>query len=196
MKFEFVAGNLALDFANSVHEHGSPDPQDDLKTYADLIDWSRQAGLLNARQCQDLYRKKPAQARLEFERALELREAVYAIFSSQARGQRTPSKALQRLNWHLREVMTEPNLQSAGKGFELRWGKSDRPWQRVWGEITRSAVSLLTSERLHRVRQCAGDSCTWLFFDSSRNGLRRWCDMQACGNRAKVRRFRQRNAAA
>ena len=195
MKFEFVAGNLALDFANSVHEHGSPDPQDDLKTYADLIDWSRQAGLLSERQCRDLHRKKPAQARLEFKRALALREAVYAIFSSQARGKRAPIKGLQRLNWHLRGVMTEPNLQSAGKGFELRWGKSDRPMQRVWGEITRSAVSLLTSERLHRVRQCAGESCTWLFLDTSRNGLRRWCDMQACGNRAKVRRFRQRNAA-
>jgi predicted RNA-binding Zn ribbon-like protein len=102
---------------------------------------------------------------------------------------------LRRLNSYLREHMAEPDLRSAGRKFELKWGASGSPLQRVWGEITRSAVSLLTSDRLDRVRQCAGDRCTWLFLDTSRNGLRRWCDMQACGNRAKVRRFRQRSMA-
>lgn len=195
MKFEFVASNLALDFANTVHDHGSSDPQDDLQTYEDLMDWSRQAGLLRERTGRELQRKKPAQAKLEFERTMKLREAVYAIFFSRARGQRVPREALQRLNWHLKQVMTQASLQSEGKHFALAWEGSGSPLQRVRREITRSAVSLLTSDRLNRVRQCAGESCTWLFLDTSRNGLRRWCDMRACGNRAKVRRFRQRKAA-
>jgi predicted RNA-binding Zn ribbon-like protein len=195
MKFEFVAGNLALDFANSVHDHGSPDPQDDLKTYADLMDWSLQAGVLSARQRRELQRKTTAQTRAEFEHTLDLREAFYAIFSCKARSQRISGELLRRLNSYLREHMAEPDLRSAGRKFELKWGASGSPLQRVWGEITRSAVSLLTSDRLDRVRQCAGDRCTWLFLDTSRNGLRRWCDMQACGNRAKVRRFRQRSMA-
>ena len=125
---------------------------------------------------------------------MKLREAVYAIFFNRTRGQRVPREALRRLNWHLKQVMTGATLQSAGKQFALAW-EAAVPLQRVRGEITRSAVSLLTSDRLSRVRQCSGESCTWLFLDTSRNGLRRWCDMQACGNRAKVRRFRQRNAA-
>jgi predicted RNA-binding Zn ribbon-like protein len=194
MKFEFVAGNLALDFANTVHHHSSSDPQDDLQTYEDLMDWIRQAGLHRGRRGRELKRRKPAQEKLELERTMKLREAVYAIFSNRTRGQRVPHEALQRLNWHFKQAMTGTTLQSEGEQFALAW-EAGVPLERVRGEITRSAVSLLTSDRLDRVRQCGGERCTWLFLDTSRNGLRRWCDMQACGNRAKVRRFRQRNAA-
>lgn len=193
MKFEFVAGNLALDFANSVHSRGSPDPQDDLKNYEDLIGWCRQAGLLGDREHRRLEKGKSALAQADFDRTLELREAVYDIFSCIARGKNVHAGPLQRLNEHLGKVMARANLRNAGKRFELRWEGGGAVLQRVWGEITRSAVGLLTSDRLHRVRQCAGENCTWLFLDTSRNGLRRWCDMQACGNRAKVQRFRNRN---
>lgn len=195
MKFEFVAGNLALDFANSVHDHGSPDPQDDLNTYGALMDWGCQAGLLSEQEFRELQRRKPTQAKLEFRRALELREVIYAIFVTSARGKRVSPEVLQRLSLHVGEAMAEASLQSVGKRFELTWDGSSSPLRRVMGEITRSAVSLLTSDRLKRVRQCDGERCSWLFLDTSRNGLRRWCDMQACGNRAKVRRFRQRKAA-
>ena len=39
-----------------------------------------------------------------------------------------------------------------------------------------------------RIRRCANDQCLWLFIDTSKGGTRRWCDMSACGNRAKARR--------
>jgi predicted RNA-binding Zn ribbon-like protein len=195
MKFEFVAGNLALDFANSVHDYGSAEPQDDLKTFADFVRWSQQAGLLSPQQCRELPRKKTARARMEFEHALELRGAVYAMFVSRARGKRVPGDALQQLDRHFREAAANSGLQSAGKRFALTWRGSSSSLQRVRGEITRAAIDLLTSDRLHRVRQCEGETCSWLFLDTSRNGLRRWCDMQACGNRAKVRRYRRRSAA-
>ena len=59
MTVEFVAGNLALDFANTVHSHGSSGPQDHLKTYGDLIGWSQQAGLLSDRQRRNRKEEKP-----------------------------------------------------------------------------------------------------------------------------------------
>jgi predicted RNA-binding Zn ribbon-like protein len=58
--------------------------------------------------------------------------------------------------------------------------------------IARSAAELLASEELARVRECPGELCDDLFLDASRNGARRWCKMEVCGNRAKVKRFRQR----
>jgi len=39
---------------------------------------------------------------------------------------------------------------------------------------------------------CAADDCAWVFLDTSKNHSRRWCDMKACGNRAKARRFNAR----
>ena len=48
-----------------------------------------------------------------------------------------------------------------------------------------AAGELLTSGELDRVKACPGDECGWLFLD--RSGRRRWCSMDSCGNRAKVR---------
>ena len=198
MNYEFIAGNLALDFANLVHNHGSKDPgndpEDDLKTYADLIAWCRQAGLLSHRQSLQLKKRNSAAASADLRHAVALRESFYEVFSRIARGQSVRLETLQRLNGHFREVMAKASLHGVGKRFEMTWEDRGATLQRVWGEITRSAVGLLTSDRLQRVRQCAGENCTWLFLDTSRNGMRRWCDMQACGNRFKVQRFRKRHA--
>jgi predicted RNA-binding Zn ribbon-like protein len=51
-----------------------------------------------------------------------------------------------------------------------------------------SAADLLVQAPHRRIRQCANPQCLWLFIDASKNGTRRWCDMAACGNRAKAQR--------
>ena len=50
----------------------------------------------------------------------------------------------------------------------------------------------LGSEK-RRPHACGNRRCGWLFVDRSANGLRRWCDAKACGNRMKVRRYRARH---
>jgi predicted RNA-binding Zn ribbon-like protein len=47
-----------------------------------------------------------------------------------------------------------------------------------------------------RIRSCAHDSCVLHFFDTSRNGTRRWCSMATCGNRAKASRHYARSKDA
>jgi predicted RNA-binding Zn ribbon-like protein len=46
----------------------------------------------------------------------------------------------------------------------------------------------------HRFRLCADPTCTTVFYDRSKNHSAKWCSMQTCGNRNKVRAFRQRHA--
>lgn len=41
------------------------------------------------------------------------------------------------------------------------------------------------------LKRCGNPLCRWVFIDGSRNRSRRWCDMAACGNRAKVARHRR-----
>src|SRR5436309_3396570 len=50
----------------------------------------------------------------------------------------------------------------------------------------------LGSEK-RRPHACGNRRCGWLLVDRSANGLRRWCDAKACGNRMKVRRYRARH---
>jgi len=55
-------------------------------------------------------------------------------------------------------------------------------------------VTELTSGRPERIKICDNDTCRWVFYDNSRTGRRRWCDMATCGNRAKAARHRARQA--
>ena len=43
-----------------------------------------------------------------------------------------------------------------------------------------------------RLKICPAEDCRWAFYDTSRNRSRRWCSMEVCGNRSKVRAFRDR----
>jgi predicted RNA-binding Zn ribbon-like protein len=70
-----------------------------------------------------------------------------------------------------------------------RLGEAD-VLQAVLGAVTRLGVL----DELGRVKICPADDCRWAFYDSSRNGSRQWCSMAVCGNRAKARAHRARQA--
>jgi predicted RNA-binding Zn ribbon-like protein len=190
MEYEFLGGNLALDFANTVHSRGMADPGDDLKTAAGLVDWAVQAGLLRGAEAGQL-RRFPAGG-AKFRRALALRELLYEIFSRAANGKKPEPEALRAFQSFYQNATRHAEFRPSADHYRLAWPAAAHPLERVLGEIVRSAVNLLTSEVFTRVRECSGEMCSWLFVDTSRNGLRRWCDMKACGNRAKVQRFRRR----
>jgi predicted RNA-binding Zn ribbon-like protein len=62
-------------------------------------------------------------------------------------------------------------------------------------------ILIIVFEELHhgtwqRLKACASDSCQWAFYDHSRNHSGHWCSMSECGNRAKVRSYRARQAPA
>ncbi|BCB79039.1 CGNR zinc finger domain-containing protein [Phytohabitans flavus] len=56
----------------------------------------------------------------------------------------------------------------------------------------RDAVDTFTEPAIGRIRMCAADNCALIYLDTSRPGNRRWCSMQRCGNRSKVRGHRNR----
>ncbi|CAL9498563.1 CGNR zinc finger domain-containing protein [Streptomyces sp. enrichment culture] len=61
--------------------------------------------------------------------------------------------------------------------------------------VARDAIDLFTGAYGHRVRECGAHDCHLLFVDTSRPGRRRWCSMERCGNRQKVRAHRSRTAS-
>jgi predicted RNA-binding Zn ribbon-like protein len=172
-----------------LHSHGESDPGEDLKTASDLVEWAGQAGLLRDAEIHNLGRVHADQVR--FRRALALRELLYEIFSRAANRKKPPPQVLRNFQSFYQNAIRRAEFHPVANHYRLVWPASTHPLERILQEIVRSAADLLTSEALTRVRQCSGESCSWLFVDDSRNGMRRWCDMKACGNRAKVRRFRR-----
>jgi len=191
---------LCLDFANTAEWHASEHPKEKLKTYNDLVKWALLSEILSEKEAQKLIlkaKREPSRAEEVLKRTIELREAIYHIFSDVAKGYLPSKKDMAVINLNLSRTMAQSGLVHTKDGFiwSTSGGKGDL--DSVLDPIIRSAAELLTSDRLERVKECADDrGCGYLFMDKSRNKSRRWCDMADCGNRAKAQRFyrkRQKN---
>lgn len=195
--FELSGGALCLDFANTWGDRERPE-EDRLRSYPDLLAFALQAGTLTAAEAARLAGRagrEPGEAAAALARALELREALYRIFSAGAAGMAGggPEAAdLERLNAALPEALSHLRLEPRGRELVWTWAAADDPLEAPLWPVVRSAAELLTSEEWRRVRECGGGACTWLFLDHSRNRSRRWCSMETCGNRAKARRHYRR----
>lgn len=195
VSFKFLGGWLCLDFTNT-QNWGRPNPaQERFKGYPDLVWWNYQVGALTAQQTQQLLREadhRPADAAATFKQGLELRQIIHQVFSAIARGLPPEAVDLAALNPILTQILAQSRLVPAAEGFVWAWAGDEQALERVLWPVVWSAAELLTSEKLARLGQCAGESCGWLFIDVSRNHSRRWCEMQHCGNRAKNRQYYRR----
>jgi len=194
-EFELSGGSLCLDFTNTVGDR--PRQQEEhLRSYLDLLTWSRQSGVLDRRRQRRVARQAQQESRRAvkvFTEAIELRECLYRIFSALAVGTEPTSEDLARLNSALAATLGHLSVERNDQGFGWGWAGSEDALDQMLWPVVRSAADLLTSEEASLVRECASESCSWLFVDRSRTHRRRWCDMKTCGNRAKARRHYQRH---
>lgn len=191
-KHHLIAGVLSLNFANTLYGHGKIPIHEYLAGYRDLVIWSRKAGVLPERDADALMRdaaRRPTEATAVFHRAIALRETIHRCFQAIAHHEPAKAADLTALNAARSEALGHSHIDQTATGFVIDWNDK-RALDRMLWPIALSAAELLTSTDLERVRQCSG--CDWLFLDESRNHLRRWCSMSACGNRAKARRFLER----
>ncbi len=184
-------GRLCLDFTNTMDPRLGNHPRDYLADYPDLVQWSRHVGLLAQDEAEHLQRDaahRPAQASTVFEQAITLREAIYRIFSALAHGTIPQISDLYSLKAAFSEAITHAQLISTPHSFKWDWTEQKALDQMLWPVVS-SAVELLTSEEVKKVKECPGiGDCGWLFLDTSKNGSRQWCSMEGCGSRAKMRR--------
>ena len=193
-RLSLIGGTLCLDFTNLVNWRDSPNPKDYMGDYGDLVHWSAHAGLLTQPQAAELLLAASRQTTVAagvFTKARELRETIFRIFSAAAEGKDPSAQDLGTLNTFLSRSMEAAAFKKKGDGFVLSFGGGEGP-DRMLAPIVWSAVELLTSPDMKRVKVCSGDTCGWLFVDASKNRSRRWCEMKDCGNRAKARRHYQR----
>ena len=195
-KMKLVGGRLCLDFINTVDGRKSGTVlSDKLVAYSDLVEWSRHAGIVTATEAGRLIqagKRKAREAKDVFDRAIALREALYRTCKAMLAGRRPQSADLETVNQELLRARAHERLAHEANGFTWEWIGSEASLDRMLWSIAQSAAELFTSGDLSRLRECCGDECGWLFEDTSRNRSRQWCDMQDCGNLAKVRRFRTR----
>ncbi|WP_149827925.1 CGNR zinc finger domain-containing protein [Streptomyces tailanensis] len=101
------------------------------------------------------------------------------------------SADLQLINEAAARPPLAPTLRADGS---RGWAPGPATGDRLLSTVARDAVDLLTGPYAERIRMCSGERCYLLYVDTSRPGRRRWCSMEHCGNRNKVRAHRARHS--
>lgn len=175
--FRFRGGALPLDLPATVAGRITGRLRETLERPADLDRWLVASGLAD----------RPTGADAEdLSAARALRETLYALALARAEGRPLPEAPREALNAWAARPAAEPWLDEAGAIRRKGGAKA------LLAGVAREAIELLGGPDAGRIRQCQGPVCAILFLDTSRKGDRRWCSMSACGNRAKVAAFRQR----
>lgn len=156
-----------------------------LSTPQELVGWLAEHELLDGG-------KRTARASAaDLRRARELREALRAHLLSH-HGQPLAAGAAETLDAASRRARLTVRFTGADEtALAPEAGGVDG----ALGRLLALVAAAIEDGTWQRLKVCPADTCQWAFYDASRNRSAVWCDMRVCGNRAKVRGFRERTRA-
>jgi len=160
-----------------------------LGTPGELAVWLAGQGLTGDTARADV--AAPRAGAADLRRAIELREALRAHLLAH-HDQPLPGGAAATLDAAARRArltvrftaLDQTDLQPEAGGVDGALGR-----------LLAIVAHAIEDGTWQRLKVCPADTCQWAFYDASRNRSAVWCDMRVCGNRAKVRGFRERTRA-
>ena len=194
------AHDVSLDdtfaFLNT-HDTENGFPLDHLPTLTDALAWFVDRGVIHdegADRIRAAAAERPDIAARDLGRVQRLRAALREVADSIAEQRAPRNGALDTVNraLHARQVI---ELVPAPDGVSVDHRHVGDPIDDALARLADPLVRELTGGHPERIHICADDTCRFVFYDTSRTGKRRWCDMATCGNRAKAARHRARARA-
>lgn len=185
LDFPFLGNALWVDFLNT-------EPALPGGGTGDLIDrpeaferWARATGEVGPHDPFEPDRQEMQEA-LKF-RAV-LREGAESLLAGA-----TPSRSIvSAVNEKLAGSPVVSTLIEKGAGWDLTSRIVAGTATALLGRLATDFAHTLVSGRPDRLRRCEHPGCVMLFIDTSKNGKRRWCSMETCGNREKAAGHRAR----
>jgi predicted RNA-binding Zn ribbon-like protein len=185
---------LCLDFVNTLESPLSRSPVDHLVDVPGVVQWGAYVGVFDAGDVQRIVPaviEHPEVMHTIGRRTRQLREALRLIFRAIARGEAAAPSDLATLQAEYVQSLQASAL--VPRDGHYQWRVESAGLEALLAAVTRSAIDVLTTDDLARVKECPGaDDCGHLFYDTTRNGRRRWCSMLTCGSRVKMRHLYER----
>lgn len=196
MPFLFVGSDDCLDFLNTlIVDRGQP--ADLIQTFDDFLRWLIGAKMLDMAIATDLAERwrGTAEALATLTEVRALRSQLLAMVEGLIARVPPSSDAINALNMILqRRVGYEqiaPGDPTAGLwAIERRYAY--REPHDLLAPVAHAAAILLAERNLGRIKMCQNPACVLHYYDTSKNGSRRWCDTRTCGNRIRVAHHYQR----
>src|SRR3954466_9500012 len=193
--FIFIGERLRLDFVNTDDVRRGV-RFDALREFETFVQWLESAPVLDAERATGLRRRaqqQPSGAAAALVDARRVRASLRALAERGNSTEKARIDTLTEINRILGRSAGTRRLEPKGDGtFARSFVPVGDAFAGLMIPVVESAADALVTGELVRVRRCADARCLHVFFDSTKNGRRRWCDMSTCGNRAKAARHRRR----
>jgi predicted RNA-binding Zn ribbon-like protein len=172
-----VKSELVIDFVNSV----------DLRPYKEELD--SPAALSRWLAGRGLLAPGARISREELAEAIRTREAIRDLLAAQSGLEADVAAATAELDAAARRARIGVRFVDGASRLEPAAGGARGAVGRVVAEISRG----MADGTWERMKACRADDCRWAFIDTAKNRSRAWCSMKSCGNREKVRAYRERH---
>jgi len=162
-----------------------------LTSLDDAADWLTSHGVIRDRAALDRSARTRESRADALARLITARTALRDVAHAVAHERAPEPAAIDIVN---RTLASRERIEliAANDGVRLGHSHLGDPVDDAMARIAEPIVREIGAGHDDRIRVCANDTCRWLFYDESRAGRRRWCDMATCGNQAKARRHRER----
>jgi predicted RNA-binding Zn ribbon-like protein len=208
LAFPFIGGRTALNFVGTLGKRGTEDLER-IRTVEDLERWAAEAGFGPVSAVEgDLSaarRLRESLYRLTFSAVITTPGRAAEAATEPPEAAAAPPATARPRPGDVAVVRPRPGdvavvNEWAARGtpvpaLTIRTGKVSRndpatPASAVLAAVARDGIDLLTGPDAALIRECEDTVCTLLFIDTSRSHRRRWCSMNSCGARAKMRTLR------
>lgn len=185
-RFIFVGSSLWLDFVNTkIVDDGKP--VDLLGSFEDLASWLSEAGIPAGNHSWTAAQQKPL-----LESARKFRDTLRQV-AEQFYAKKEPSQSqIDLVNRILACKWSSARLERSGRRFRREYASKLEHPEQILVPIAESVLDLLCEGDLRLIKKCGNKDCILYFYDSTKNHKRRWCSMDACGNRMKVAAYWER----
>ena len=197
MKPLLLGSHPALDFLNT--GYGPPGARVEvIGNGQSFLEWLAAVGLVTAAEAASVRRGLGNEALDTAASQARLARQWIADWIGRWRDapQRPYSTEIRRLNALLARARCHRTLVRSTEGLRLLEQCSLETADDLLAVIAAQVASLVAFERPELVKRCAGAQCTLWFLDRTRAHRRMFCSAAACGNRAKVAAFRERQRAS
>lgn len=192
--FIFIGERLWLDFVNT-DDLRRGIRFDALREFETFVQWLEAANVLDGERAAGLRRRaqqQPSGAAAALVDARRVRASLRAL-AERGSTEKARTDTLAEINRILGRSAGTRRLEPKGDGtFARSFVPVGDAFAGLMIPVVESAADALVIGELARIRRCADGRCPRVFYDSTKNGRRRWCDMATCGNRAKAARHRVR----
>ncbi len=186
VEFHFFGNALWVDFLNTEPARPGGGRNDLISTPDAFVRWARAASLINS---EDVFQPNKIWLVDAHLFRTTLRNGAEALIANR----NPPTATIAAVNEKLARSPVVSTLVKGGLGWKIKRRSDAHLADALLGRLAADFAETLASDRTGRLRQCEHPSCVMMFIDTSKNGKRRWCSMETCGNREKAAGRRARS---